>query len=726
MKKAAAVKMTKVTTKAPTKMSAKMAKKLEPASIEEPVTMEARDLEADLIAVVVEAAQVNGSTPISWSRILGILKLPPYVEEREWGLKIFDALIDRGIVEKGVLVHDAPETLRILEEAAKAPAPAQAVAVQIAQPPSAAQLITVPIGEVVVCPLNPRKQIHEGDIEEMADSILEHDIVQPPVARPGKYQGTYEVVFGQRRLLGKRRAIAKAKEAGDPISESIQLLVREMDDRTVLEEAWIENLQRVDVGVRDEVEGFQAMLDLRGEDGRPIYTLESLAARFGKKKTFVSERLNLRHVPEEMWRAHEEGLIGLRQMALVGKLPTEAMRKKAAGMVLRPDHRTEDEPLTVRETARMLSEHFMKSLRGCAWDLADEDLVPAMTDKGGRRICGGACEDCPSRTGSAAELQGSLSGGSQGGTGKDANSCMMPSCYEKKHEAFAVRALREASEKGSKVLTPDEAKRVFQSWGSGGVSASCGYVSLSEYPSYMETGHHAGEDTLPAWGEMIREVDPKLVTAGRSPMTGEVHYLLPREKAIELAELSLKKSGSASPFANRPGARNTPSVTGDDDDEDVETDGGGSSKSTMSEWQLRHQRQEKVAKALLGKLLEAVDLQKALPEEVMTELILGTLWEEMNFGSGLIAHLVERGMPQFDDSHGDDDEKAKAYLDGVVRPEIARAPLAWAALALFEVYDQLIDLDVPMQSDGLLLALNLDRETIVDGEETAEEEEVEG
>lgn len=724
MKKAAAANTTKKTTaKAPAKLSQKMAKKLEPASIEEPVTMAPRDLEADLKAVVVTAAEVNGSTPISWSRILQILKLPPYVEEREWGLKIFDALMDRGIVEKGVLVHDAPETVRILEEAAKAPAPAAAVAVQIAQPPSAAQLITVPIAEVVVCPLNPRKQIHEADIEEMADSILEHDIVQPPVARPGKYQGTFEVVFGQRRLLGKRRAIAKAKEAGDPISESIQLLVREMDDRTVLEEAWIENLQRVDVGVRDEVEGFQAMLDLRDEEGRPVYTQESLAARFGKKKTFVSERLNLRNVPEEMWRAYEEGLIGLRQMAKVGKLPTEAMRKKAAGMVLRPDHRTEDEPLTVRETEKMLKEHFMKSLRGCAWDLADEDLVPAMTDKGGRRICGGACEDCPSRTGSAAELQGSLTSGQVGVFGNDANSCMMPSCYEKKHEAFAVRALREASEKGSKVLTPDEAKRVFQSWGSGGVSTSCGYVSLAEYPSYMETGHHAGEDTLPAWGEMIREVDPKLVTAGRSPMTGEVHYLLPREKAIELAELSLKKSGSASPFANRPGVKRSGLAAEDEDDEDVETDGGGSSKSTMSEWQLKHERQKKVAEAMIGKLLEAVDLQKAPAEEVITELILGTLWEEMNYSGGLIAHLVERGMPKFDDSHGDDDEKAKAYLDAVVRPEIARAPLAWAALALFEVYDQCIDLDVAMQSDGLLLALNLDRETIVATEESAEDDD---
>lgn len=109
----------------------------------------------------------------------------------------------------------------------------------------------------------------------------------------------------------------------------------------------------------------------------------------------------------------------------------------------------------------------------------------------------------------------------------------------------------------------------------------------------------------------------------------------------------------------------------------------------------------------------------------MTELILGTLWEEMSYGGSLIAHLVERGMPKFDDAEGDDDERAKAYLDGVVRPEIARAPLAWAALALFEVYDQLIDLDVAMQSDALLLALNLDREAIVGAEETAEDE-VEG
>lgn len=712
MKKAAAatskkpaVKTKKTAAKATPKKDAKMAKKLEPAAIDEPVTMAPRDLEADLSQVVVTAAKAKGSTPLTWKRILEILELPIYVEEREWALKIFDALIDRGIVEKGVLMHDAEETKRILEEGVK-----PAAAVQITEPAAAARLITVPIENVVVCPMNPRKKLAEGSIEEMADSILEHDIVQPPVARPGRYADTYEVVFGQRRLLGKRRAIEKAKEAGRAMPETIQLLVRAMDDRTVLEEAWVENLQRVDVGVREEVEGFQAMLDLRDEAGAPIYTMTLLAQKFGKPTSYVSQRLRLRNVPEEMWQAYDAGAIGVRQMELVGKLPDAEQRKQAAAMILRPKWKPKGETLTVREAVTLLQDEFMVSLKGCSWKLDDEDLLPVEKNKNGERIAGGACATCEFRTGKAESLQGALSGDGAGGAGLDKNSCMRPSCYKQKQEAFWARARAEAAEKGSKVLTEDEAAKIFAAWGPGGPMSHTGLVSLSQTPTYQETGHHAAEDTLPAWGEMIKKVDPQDVTVGRNERTGEVHYLLSREKAIELAEAALKKKGKDSPFANRPGMQRND----DDDNEDTAPQG-------PSEWQIKREREKRLQEALNAKLREAVNLQKVPSEAVITELVLGTLWEDLSYtGGGLMAILLARGLPDFDDETGND-EAARAYLDGVVKPEIERAPYAWAALALFEIYDQLNRADEPLQTDGLFKALNLDREAIVAAEETAKE-----
>ena len=91
------------------------------------------------------------------------------------------------------------------------------------------RLETVPLDRVSVCPLNPRKRIDPAGIDEMAESILAHGIIQPAVARPRGSK--WEVVFGQRRLLGLRRAIELAKERGLEVPRpEIELLIRELMD----------------------------------------------------------------------------------------------------------------------------------------------------------------------------------------------------------------------------------------------------------------------------------------------------------------------------------------------------------------------------------------------------------------------------------------------------------------------------------------------------------------
>lgn len=746
MKKAAAVKSKKPAAKAPAKKVAKAASKAvkkapkkaasapvkkvakaarkvagkKPAlAVMDEVTLLSRDLEADLQRTVRAVAKGKGSSPVTYKRILEVLELEESVESKEWALKVFDAMIDRDLVVKGVLNREAEETRRILEAEGKTISHAElsksgksklARVAQGAGGPLVARLISVPIGEVVVCPLNPRKRIDPGSIEEMADSILEHGILQPPIARPGKYQDTYEVVFGQRRLLGKRRAIEKAKEEGRPaMAGSIELLLREMDDRTVLEEAWVENLQRVDVGVREEVEGFRAMLELRDEDGRPCYSVSSLAVKLGKAKSYVSNRMKLTAVPEEMWQALEAEKVGIRHLVEVGRLPTEGARKKAAGMVLRPKFRPEGQVLTVRETMDMIRDEFTVSLRGCPWDLKDADLVPEKKGKKGERLSGGACEDCPCRAGSDPELQEALSGNQHQGAkqGIDANSCLMPACFKEKMEAHWKLTMQRASGEGVKVLSPEEAKKVFPSWGARGPMPSSGYVALDMSPSYHETGHHAGEDTLPPWEKMLGKVSPEELVVARNELTGDIHRMLPRERAIELAEASLGKKGKDSPFSNRPGAKREPS--------------GSRQESGPPEWQTRYDREKKLARGIREKLLEAVNLQKAPSEAFLTELVLGSLWDVLNYDDGLMGLLNQRGLPKFDDEKGDDDEKARVYLDEVVGPEVARAPLAWAALAFFEMVEQQLSLDDEKQGGGLLRALNLDREVLLAVEKPTEE-----
>ncbi|HRQ87532.1 MAG TPA: ParB/RepB/Spo0J family partition protein [Bacteroidia bacterium] len=417
-------------------------------------------------------------------------------------------------------------------------------------------LVRVPLNRVTVCPLNPRKKVDPAGIEEMARSILAHGIIQPPVARlvPGVKEsaGLYEVVFGQRRLCGLLRAreIARAEGLEEPPFE-IELLVRAMDDNTVREEAWVENLQRQDVSVREEAQGFEELLQLRDPAGVAVYTVAALAQKLGKDPAHISRRLKLGGVPETLWAALEAGDLGVRQLELVGQLPTSSLREKAAAEILSPRFRVSP-PLTVKETQELIRENYMISLRKVEWKLTDAELVPVEWAAEGVRALGGACSDCPHRTGRIDGLQDSLSDRT-GNRGWDKNSCMLPTCYQMKKEACWNREKAAAQEAGTRVLTKEEAKKTFAQWGADdAVERSSGFVVLSSKPTYAETGHYAAEETLPTWSEMIGDKLPAVdVVLARNPRTGSVCRLLPQKVAIELAEKALAAQGKESPFANR-------------------------------------------------------------------------------------------------------------------------------------------------------------------------------
>lgn len=672
------------------------------------------DLTTYIRRVVRTVAGKGGTHMVSRQVIQAALEMGDSAAEVAFALEVFDAMIDADMVLKGVL-NATPEVVAMLNDPEDETVSESTMATRTTQPAAEGRLVTVPLEQVVVCPLNPRKRVDAASIEEMADSILEHDIVQPPIARPGRYVDTWEVVFGQRRLLGKRRAVEKAKELGrEPMQEVIQLIVRDMDDRTALEEAWVENLQKVDLPAREEVEGFQAMLGLRDEAGQLVYSVTSLAARLGKAKQFISRRLRLRHAPEAMWASYEAGVIGLRQMELVGQLPTEAARKKAADEVLRPSFRPTGNPLTVLETVAMLKEKFMVSLRGCGWALEDEGLVPPKMVKGAR-VWGGACSDCPMRTGADEELQEVLATGKAGSQGVDGYSCLMPSCFEEKREALWGRTQREASEAGSRVLSPEEAKRTFYAWGAGGPAPASGLVSLSGHPGFPETGHHAAEDMMPTWGEMIKSVDPKDLVVGRNETTGEIHRMLKRDRAIALAEAAMGTTGKDSPFANRPGLRKEEAAGATE--EGVEEDVTGSDDE-VSPWQRLAQENAKIGAAVSRELRRMVTLERAPSDEVMVELIAGGLFEAVDYGDSFLRLIEASGIPEFTGERGAEGERVREYLDEVVKPQLARAPLAWAALALLESYEQVVRYSSMPESESLLQALGLDRETILaeDGE----------
>lgn len=138
----------------------------------------------------------------------------------------------------------------------------------------------LPLGLLHESPQNPRRHWNAAALDDLVHSIIVQGVLTPLLARPSREKdGHFELAAGHRRY----RACVRAGVAEVPVR------VRDMDDATFLEVLTIENLQREDVHPLDEADGYQALMDLDG-----AYTPEAIAAKVGKSKSYVYQRLKLR------------------------------------------------------------------------------------------------------------------------------------------------------------------------------------------------------------------------------------------------------------------------------------------------------------------------------------------------------------------------------------------------------------------------------------------------
>lgn len=139
----------------------------------------------------------------------------------------------------------------------------------------------VPIEFVSANPKNPRRSFAESDLADLAQSIREHGIVQPVLVRR-RPDGKYEIIAGERRWRAAQRA---------GLTE-IPVLVRDVDDRTALELAIIENVQRADLNPVEEALGYQQLIDEHN------YTQADLGNVIGKSRSHVANTLRLLKLPD--------------------------------------------------------------------------------------------------------------------------------------------------------------------------------------------------------------------------------------------------------------------------------------------------------------------------------------------------------------------------------------------------------------------------------------------
>lgn len=157
----------------------------------------------------------------------------------------------------------------------------------------------------------PRGQMTEEALAELADSIREHGILQPLVVR--RQGERYELIAGERRL-------AAAKRAG---LRTVPVVVREASEEESLELALIENLQREDINPMEAAEAYQRLMVEFG------LTQEQVAERVGKSRAAVANALRLLKLPESIRESLRRGDIEEGHAKVLAGLPSPRAQMRA-------------------------------------------------------------------------------------------------------------------------------------------------------------------------------------------------------------------------------------------------------------------------------------------------------------------------------------------------------------------------------------------------------------
>lgn len=161
----------------------------------------------------------------------------------------------------------------------------------------------IPIDRVSANPHQPRSMFDEEALASLAASIVEVGVLQPIIVREAE-DGNYTLVAGERRWRAARKV---------GLTE-IPSIIRESDDRSLLTEALVENLQREDLSALEEATAYQELLEDFG------LTHEEVGNRVGKSRSAITNSLRLLQLPAaiqgklergELSAGHARALLGL-------------------------------------------------------------------------------------------------------------------------------------------------------------------------------------------------------------------------------------------------------------------------------------------------------------------------------------------------------------------------------------------------------------------------------
>ncbi len=203
----------------------------------------------------------------------------------------------------------------------------------------------VPIEFVGRNPRNPRRYFDESELQDLASSIRQHGIVQPVVVRTIA-ENRFEIIAGERRWRA-------AQLSG---LTDIPVIIRDVDDRTALEIAIVENVQRSDLNPLEEAMGYELLIADHG------YTQNDLGEIIGKSRSHVANSLRLLKLPEPvrdmlasgtLSAGHARALIPTSDpTALARTIVAKGMSVRDAERIAQNDIKAQGEPAPVSARSR--------------------------------------------------------------------------------------------------------------------------------------------------------------------------------------------------------------------------------------------------------------------------------------------------------------------------------------------------------------------------------------
>ncbi len=173
--------------------------------------------------------------------------------------------------------------------------------------------LQIDIDKIIPNRYQPREIFDKDGLEALAKSVKNHGVIQPIIVR-SQSDGKFELIAGERRM---RAALIAGLS-------KIPAIITDVDDKTSMEQALLENIQREELNPIEQAKGFSRLIS------EFSLTQETISERIGINRSSVANTLRLLHLPESLWEEIAKGVISPGHAKVLLSLPTKELQIQVA------------------------------------------------------------------------------------------------------------------------------------------------------------------------------------------------------------------------------------------------------------------------------------------------------------------------------------------------------------------------------------------------------------